>query len=471
MEDVLLWPSSVNMAFDLRPTEDVLSWPGSTNMAFDLRLTEDVLSWPSNANMAFDLRPTKDVLSWPGNANMTFDLWPTGDVLPWPGNANMAFDLWQTEDGLPWLDNENMAFDLWQREDVLLWPGNANMAFDLRQMEDRLPWLDNANMAFDLRQMEDVLSWPGNANMAFDLVPDLECLLRMDWLVECDALIVSARKYIERGSQLFIAQVTEKEPVKKQLQDVLVICNFPEEFCYTSIMICIKDILITCRTVETCVIKERTGTLRMICFGHCWHHYTTTLRHRQTSRGVIGAPRFWFAISSGALKSSRSHHTSNGVHVDPAKVEAIQNWSAPTTPTEGMEDEEAFQTLKQKLCSVPILALSKGTKNFIVYCDASLKGFEAVLMQREKYLLDQKELNMRQRHWIELLSDYDCEIRYHFGKGNVVADALSQKDREPLRVRSLVMTVHTNFLRKYWRLRPRMNMVTVVWRNKRYDHA
>ncbi|GJR97341.1 putative reverse transcriptase domain-containing protein [Tanacetum coccineum] len=51
---------------------------------------------------------------------------------------------------------------------------------------------------------------------------------------------------------------------------------------------------------------------------------------------------------------------------------------------------------------------------------------------------------MRQRRWIELLSDYDCEIRYHPSKANVVADALSQKDREPIRVRSLVMTVHTN---------------------------
>nr|GEY85774.1 putative reverse transcriptase domain-containing protein [Tanacetum cinerariifolium] len=55
---------------------------------------------------------------------------------------------------------------------------------------------------------------------------------------------------------------------------------------------------------------------------------------------------------------------------------------------------------------------------------------------------------MRQRRWIELLSDYDCEIRYHPGKGNVVADALSRKDREPLRVRSLVMTVHTNLPEK-----------------------
>ncbi|GKB99631.1 putative reverse transcriptase domain-containing protein [Tanacetum coccineum] len=139
----------------------------------------------------------------------------------------------------------------------------------------------------------------------------------------------------------------------------------------------------------------------------------------------------------------------------------------------GTEEDEAFQTLKQKLCSAPILALPEGTENFVVYCDASHKGYGAVLMQREKviayasrqlkkheenytthdlelgvYILDQKELNMRQRRWIELLSDYDCEIRYHPGKANVVADAQSQKDREPIRVRSLVMTVHTNLLER-----------------------
>ncbi|GKF63301.1 putative reverse transcriptase domain-containing protein, partial [Tanacetum coccineum] len=104
----------------------------------------------------------------------------------------------------------------------------------------------------------------------------------------------------------------------------------------------------------------------------------------------------------------------------------------------------------QKLCSAPILALPEGNEDFIAYCDASKKDLGAVLMQREKcslsrfrgtictrtkctvftdhkslqHILDQKELNMRQRRWLELLSDYDCEIRYHPGKANVVADAL-----------------------------------------------
>ncbi|GJV81429.1 putative reverse transcriptase domain-containing protein [Tanacetum coccineum] len=126
---------------------------------------------------------------------------------------------------------------------------------------------------------------------------------------------------------------------------------------------------------------------------------------------------------------------SRGVHVDPAKIKAIRNWAAPTTPTEvrqflGLADEEeAFLTLKLKLCSAPILSLPEGSEDFVVYCDASLKGFGAVLMQREK-----KELNMRQRRWIELLSDYDCVIRYHTGKANVVANALSRKDKELIRV-------------------------------------
>ncbi|GJS26303.1 putative reverse transcriptase domain-containing protein [Tanacetum coccineum] len=62
-----------------------------------------------------------------------------------------------------------------------------------------------------------------------------------------------------------------------------------------------------------------------------------------------------------------------------------------------------------------------------------------------QHILDQKELNMRQRRWLELLSDYDCELRYHPGKANVVADALSQKNRpKPLRVQALVMTIGLN---------------------------
>nr|GFB73269.1 putative reverse transcriptase domain-containing protein [Tanacetum cinerariifolium] len=178
--------------------------------------------------------------------------------------------------------------------------------------------------------------------------------------------------------------------------------------------------------------------------------------------------------------------TRRGIHVDPAKIESIKDWASPKTPTEicqflglagyyrrfikgfskitksmtklmqkgikydwGKKEENAFQLIKQNLCSVPILALPEGSKDFVVYCDASHKGLGAVLMQREKVIAyASRQLKVHERNYtthvleLELLSDYDCDIRYHPGKANVVAYALSHKERDvPLRVRALVMTI------------------------------
>ncbi|GJX45711.1 putative reverse transcriptase domain-containing protein [Tanacetum coccineum] len=212
-------------------------------------------------------------------------------------------------------------------------------------------------------------------------------------------------------------------------------------------------------------------------------------------------------------------HVINGneIYVDPIKIEAVKNWKALRTLSEvrsflgltgyyrrfienfskiaksltiltrkcktfdwGEEQENAFQTLKDKLCNAPVLALPDGPKDFVVYYDTSGLGLGCVLMQRGKviayvsrqlkiqeksytthdlelgavmfalkiwrhymygtnsviytdhkslqHIFSQKELNMRQRHWIELFSDYDYEIRYHPGKAKVVADALTQKE-------------------------------------------
>nr|GEY06528.1 putative reverse transcriptase domain-containing protein [Tanacetum cinerariifolium] len=160
---------------------------------------------------------------------------------------------------------------------------------------------------------------------------------------------------------------------------------------------------------------------------------------------------------------------SEGIRVDPTKIGAIKDWESPKTLTEIRQflekAEVAFQLLKQKLCSTPILALPEGSENFVVheknYTTYDLElgavvfalkmwrhylyGTKCVVFTDHKslqHILDQKELNMRLRRWLELLSNYDCEIRYHLGKANVVADALSQKERsKPLRVRSLVMTI------------------------------
>ncbi|GKC28068.1 putative reverse transcriptase domain-containing protein [Tanacetum coccineum] len=156
---------------------------------------------------------------------------------------------------------------------------------------------------------------------------------------------------------------------------------------------------------------------------------------------------------------------SQGIHVDPTKIKSIKDWASPKTAMEIRQflglAETTFQLIKQKLCSATIMALPEGSEDFIVYCDASIKGrssvrslkrLEALLYETKcivftdhkslQKILDQKELNMRQCHWLELLSDYDCEIRYHPRKVNVVADALSRKERnKPLRVRPLVMTI------------------------------
>nr|GEZ74535.1 reverse transcriptase domain-containing protein [Tanacetum cinerariifolium] len=135
---------------------------------------------------------------------------------------------------------------------------------------------------------------------------------------------------------------------------------------------------------------------------------------------------------------------SRGIYVDLAKIKSIKYWASPKTQMEIRQflGLAGYYRRKQKLCSVPILALPEGSKDFVVYYDASHKGLGVVLMQREKHILDQKELNMRQRRWLELLSDYDYDICCHLGKANVVADTLSRKERiEPLWVRALVTTI------------------------------
>nr|GEZ86396.1 reverse transcriptase domain-containing protein [Tanacetum cinerariifolium] len=121
----------------------------------------------------------------------------------------------------------------------------------------------------------------------------------------------------------------------------------------------------------------------------------------------------------------------------------------------GEKAEAAFQLLKQKLCSAPILALPEGSKNFVVYCDASHKGLGAVLMQKEKVIAYAScQLKVHEKNYIT----HDLELgavvfslkmwrHYLYGtkKANVVADALSRKERiKPLRVRALVMTIGLN---------------------------
>ncbi|TYK29800.1 ty3-gypsy retrotransposon protein [Cucumis melo var. makuwa] len=178
-----------------------------------------------------------------------------------------------------------------------------------------------------------------------------------------------------------------------------------------------------------------------------------------------------------------------GVSVDPAKIEAVTSWPRPSTVSEltrkgaafiwSKACEDSFQNLKQKLVTTPVLTVPDGSGSFVIYSDASKKGLGCVLMQQGKvvayasrqlksheqnypthdlelaavvfalkiwrhylygekiqiftdhkslkYFFTQKELNMRQRRWLELVKDYDCEILNHPSKVNVAADAFSRK--------------------------------------------
>ncbi|KAH0709204.1 hypothetical protein KY284_010631 [Solanum tuberosum] len=174
--------------------------------------------------------------------------------------------------------------------------------------------------------------------------------------------------------------------------------------------------------------------------------------------------------------------SSEGIVVDPKKIDAVKSLPRPLSPSDirsflGLAGYyRSFQLLKDKLTSAPVLTLPKGTKGFVVYCDASRVGLDCVLMQHGKviayasrqlkvheknypthhlelaavvfalkiwrhyiygvhvnvftdhkslqYVFSQKELNLRQRRWLELLKDYDMSVLHHPGKANVVADAL-----------------------------------------------
>nr|GEV19940.1 putative reverse transcriptase domain-containing protein [Tanacetum cinerariifolium] len=368
-----------------------------------------------------------------------------------------------------------------------------------------------------------------------DLMPielgTFDVIIGMDWLVEQDAIIVcgkkvvhvpyknktlvvegdrgasrlkvisciKARKFIERGSQLFMAHVTEKEPrctsrrlalsemneLAKQLQE-LSEKGFirPSSPPWGAPVLFVKKKDESFRSSVYSKIDLRTGyhqlrireeDIPITAFRTRYGHY----EFRVMPFGLTNAPAVFMDLMNRVCKpyldkfviifiddiliysKDKEEHEehletilellkreqlyakfskcdfslesvqflghvidSEDVHVDPAKITTIKNWATPTAPTEfewETKAEEAFQTLKQKLCCAPILVLPEGSNDFVVYCDASLRA-----------QMDQTLERLR------------LQDPLHPGKANVVADALSRKEREPIRVKALVMLVHLN---------------------------
>ncbi|GKC33456.1 putative reverse transcriptase domain-containing protein, partial [Tanacetum coccineum] len=329
-----------------------------------------------------------------------------------------------------------------------------------------------------------------------DLMPiefgSLDVIIGMDWLAKYQAVIVCAekivripwgnetlivygdgrdrgnetllniisctkmQKYMLKGCPIFLAHVTTKETEdksgKKRLKDIPIVRNFPEVFP--------RDLsgLPSTRQELSDQLQELSdkGFIR-------------------PSSSPWGAPVLFVKKKDGSYRMCIDYLELNKLTNKKKHEEHLK------AILELLKKEELYakfpkcefwipKLIKQKLCIVPIMALPEGSEDFIVYCDASIKGLGVVLMQREKvityasrqlqiheknytthdlelgavvfalkiwrhylygtkctvftdhkslqHILNQKELNMRQRHWLEFLIDYDCEIRYHPRKAN-----------------------------------------------------
>ncbi|GJT28761.1 putative reverse transcriptase domain-containing protein [Tanacetum coccineum] len=372
------------------------------------------------------------------------------------------------------------------------------------------------------------LNYPFNIDLMPIELGSFDAINGMDWLAKYQAIIVCAEKtvripwgnetlivhgdksnwgnearlhiisytktqeYMLKGCPVFLAHVTRKEDEdkseKKRLEDVPIFRDFPEVFPED-----LSGLPLT-RQVEFQIDlnkKEHEEHFKAIL----------ELLKKEELYAKFSKCEFW--IPKASPKSPTEIHQFLGLAGYYRRfIEGFSKIAKPMTKLTqkkvkfvwGDKQEAAFQLLKQKLCSVLILALPERSEDFITHCDASIKGLGVVLMQREKviayasrqlkiheknytthdlelgavvfaykiwrrylyrtkctvftghkslqHILNQKELNMRQRHWLELLNDYDSEIRYHPRKANVniknedVGGMLIENSKDPEKLRT-----------------------------------
>ncbi|GJX26736.1 putative reverse transcriptase domain-containing protein [Tanacetum coccineum] len=310
------------------------------------------------------------------------------------------------------------------------------------------------------------LNHPFNIHLMPIKLGSLDVIIGMDWLAKYQAIIICVKKiiripwgnetlivrgdrsdrgnktrlniisctktqkYMLKGYPIFLAHVTTKETEdkseKKRLEDVPIIQNFCEVFP--------ENLLGLPPT------REVEFQIDLI----------------PGAAPVAQAPYRLAPSEMKELSNKKEHEEHVKAILELLKKEELYDKFSKCEfwIPKGDKAEAAFQLIKKKLCSAPNLALPEGSKDFIVYCDASIKCLGIVLMQREKVIAyascqlkiheknytthdlehEAVELNMRQLRWLKLLSDYDCKIRYHSGKANVVVDDLSRKEiNKPLR--------------------------------------
>ncbi|GJV58721.1 putative reverse transcriptase domain-containing protein [Tanacetum coccineum] len=277
------------------------------------------------------------------------------------------------------------------------------------------------------RVIDDCKLGIGNSLFTIDLMPlghgSFDVIVGMDWLSKNKVVIVCHEKFLERAKSPYQLAPSEMQELSEQLQELQDKMKEEHE-------VHLKLMLELLRKEKLCAK-----------FSKCefWLQEVHFLRH------VVNQ---------------------SGIRIDPSKIEAMKNWKAPTMSSEvqsflGLAGYYRRFIVNFSKIAKPLTSLTQKNQkgNVITYALRQLKihyknytthdlelgavmfalktlrhylyGMKSVIYTDHKslqHIFNQKELNKRQRRWIELFSDYECEIRYHPDKVNVVADALSRKE-------------------------------------------